>query len=120
MRMEKQFMKGIFTVEKTAIRKNLAYIRDYYRLLKRLRKNKSIVLMDGERKMNAHYDAAMADAPLMIRTVYLQMYHEGMAQKEVASLLGLSERRSSVITLICARDCGRKHKKKLDVARKRR
>ena len=79
-------------MEKAAIRKNLAHIRDYYRLLKRLLKTESIVLTDGEQKMIADYDAAMVDAPLLIRMVYLQMYHEGMTQKEVASLLGLSER----------------------------
>jgi hypothetical protein len=92
MKTENSFLRENLMMEKTVIRKNLVHIRDYYRLLKRLRKTESIVLTDGEQKLIADYDAAMVDAPLLIRMVYLQMYHEGMTQKEVASLLDLSER----------------------------
>ena len=53
-------------------------------------------------------DAVMADAPLTVRTVYLQMYHKGMTQKEVA----FPTDKSSVITRRWRRDCWKRYKKK--------
>lgn len=77
---------------KSVIIKRLKLVKMYNHLQRRLKKGEEILLSDEEKTAIESSDSRILDAPLLLRQVYEQIYHNDKTQKTLADDLGVTER----------------------------